>query len=470
MAAAAPKNAANNRRAPHVDGNFFVGGGGSRHRQRHRRDDRAAAAGERRVCRRRFFTQTAEANAAAATPRRKRERRSRAGADAAAASADAAAAAADAAAAAAANVDGARRASKCRPIAQHFASKSAIESRLTIADRLDSLARHGNFVSAGRWAAFCRAPRVAACFAARARVAACFAARARVAARFEFFNDSPPSDGRLALVYTRFYCRKLHDASSRAQRPQHRRLAKVNENADRQIADSVFSPSASLANIVFKSTTPAFVKGRILLFNASFIGANYVEHPISVLLSPADQYAPLLGRHAERSGYGPPVIAEFEELALELRHFLDAADGELKPLSGVRVQVMPPLIVCALPSLAAHNLHRVRGCKPTFFRCKECRLQSLATNKSEEQIVFIMIQLLGALKCLQSDGVEVRKRAQISAFTKFSVASAFSVLYDPHSKNVPTVSLSRIFKLYHGANLLQLSRVMRRGLRQIECS
>ncbi|KAI6213777.1 hypothetical protein M3Y94_00191400 [Aphelenchoides besseyi] len=144
----------------------------------------------------------------------------------------------------------------------------------------------------------------------------------------------------------------------------------------------------SLANIVFKSTAPTLVKDKIMLFDAAFISPNYVEHPITVLISPAGQYAPLLGRHAERK-YGPLILTEFEELESELRHFLHEAGQEQKPMTTLRLQIMPPMNVCSIPSLAAHYLHK-----------------NLNPNECERQICFIMIQLLGALKCLQSDGVE----------------------------------------------------------------
>ncbi|KAI6200052.1 hypothetical protein M3Y96_00692500 [Aphelenchoides besseyi] len=146
--------------------------------------------------------------------------------------------------------------------------------------------------------------------------------------------------------------------------------------------------SISLANIVFKSTAPTLVKDKIMLFDAAFISPNYVEHPITVIISPAGQYAPLLGRHAERK-YGPLILTEFEELETELRHFLHEAGQEQKPMTTLRLQIMPPMNVCSIPSLAAHYLHK-----------------NLNPNECERQICFIMIQLLGALKCLQSDGVE----------------------------------------------------------------
>ncbi|KAI6239197.1 hypothetical protein M3Y99_00593600 [Aphelenchoides fujianensis] len=146
--------------------------------------------------------------------------------------------------------------------------------------------------------------------------------------------------------------------------------------------------NASLSNIVFKSTSPTLVKDRILLFDAAFVDSTYCEHPIAVLISPAGQYAPLIGRQAERR-FGPPVLGEFEELESELRHFLHEAGHEPKPMSSVRIQILPAMNVCSLPSLAAHYVHK-----------------NISADKCEEVIAFIMIQLLSALKCLQSDGIE----------------------------------------------------------------
>ncbi|KAI6189664.1 hypothetical protein M3Y97_00033100 [Aphelenchoides bicaudatus] len=174
-------------------------------------------------------------------------------------------------------------------------------------------------------------------------------------------------------------------------------LAFVSENFSKMLRE--FSPlpaigreifeNACLSNIVFKSTTPVFIKDKIAIFDAAFIASNYMEYPISVLILPAGQYAPLLGRHAERSGFGPSVLAEFEELEVELRHFLQESGFDQKPMSSLRILIMPPINVCSLQSLAAHYTSK-----------------NLNVNKCEEHVCFVMIQLLSALKCLQSDGVE----------------------------------------------------------------
>jgi hypothetical protein len=66
-----------------------------------------------------------------------------------------------------------------------------------------------------------------------------------------------------------------------------------------------------------------------------------------------------LGRHAERSGFGPPILAEFEELETEMRHFLQEAGCEIKPMTTLRIIIMPPINVCTLQSLAAHYLNKV---------------------------------------------------------------------------------------------------------------
>ncbi|CAD5231536.1 unnamed protein product [Bursaphelenchus xylophilus] len=145
----------------------------------------------------------------------------------------------------------------------------------------------------------------------------------------------------------------------------------------------------SLSNIVFKSTTPTVIKDKILLFEAAFVSSSYHEYPITVMISSADTYAPLLGRHADRI-FGPPLLAEFEEITKEMSQLLDEAGQELKQQSTLKVTVMPPMHVCSFPALAAHNLHK--GVNP---------------YKREEQTVFIMIQLLNALKCLQADGIEL---------------------------------------------------------------
>lgn len=98
----------------------------------------------------------------------------------------------------------------------------------------------------------------------------------------------------------------------------------------------------------------------MLLFKAAFVSSNYIEHQITIMITPADTYAPLLGKHAGKL-YGPPFLAEFEEIGSELRHFLEESRHELRLQSTLKITVMPPMHVCTFSALAAHNLHKVRS-------------------------------------------------------------------------------------------------------------
>uniref|UniRef100_A0A7E4UV70 NR LBD domain-containing protein n=1 Tax=Panagrellus redivivus TaxID=6233 RepID=A0A7E4UV70_PANRE len=146
----------------------------------------------------------------------------------------------------------------------------------------------------------------------------------------------------------------------------------------------------SVETLEFKQAPPLIVKEKIALFDATFIGSRYQEHKVTVMLAPTCQYAPLMGRHAERSGFGPPVLAEIEEPESVVHHLLDQAGLESHQRSSVyRVVVMPPLSVCSFHSLAAQNM-----------------LQEMNVQRYEHHVCFILLQLLCALKVLQSDGVE----------------------------------------------------------------
>ncbi|CAD5225387.1 unnamed protein product [Bursaphelenchus okinawaensis] len=174
-------------------------------------------------------------------------------------------------------------------------------------------------------------------------------------------------------------------------------LAFVSKNYSKILREHSFSNQigveiydrGSLSNIVFKSTTPTMVKEKNVLFDATYVSTAYHEYPVTVMISPADTYAPLLGRHADKL-FGPPCLVEFEEITVELAQLLDEGGQDLKLQSTLKVTVMPQMHVCSFPALAAHNQHKC-----------------INPSKREEQTVFIMIQLLNALKCLQADGIEL---------------------------------------------------------------
>lgn len=97
-----------------------------------------------------------------------------------------------------------------------------------------------------------------------------------------------------------------------------------------------------------------------------------------------------MGRIAERSGFGPTILAEIEEPEITFRHLLEQSGIDFNQRSTVyKVMIMPPISLCSFHSLAVHNMHK-----------------AMNVQRYEHHVCFIMLQLLCALKVLQSDGVE----------------------------------------------------------------
>uniref|UniRef100_A0AC34R2E6 Uncharacterized protein n=1 Tax=Panagrolaimus sp. JU765 TaxID=591449 RepID=A0AC34R2E6_9BILA len=146
----------------------------------------------------------------------------------------------------------------------------------------------------------------------------------------------------------------------------------------------------SIENLIFKSTTPILVKEKLAVFDAAYVTPNYTEHRVTVMLAPTCQYAPLMGRLAERSGFGPTILAEIEEPEITFRNLLEQAGIDFIQRSSIyKVMIMPPISLCSFHSLAVHNMHK-----------------AMNVQRYEHHVCFIMLQLLCALKVLQSDGVE----------------------------------------------------------------
>uniref|UniRef100_A0A0N4ZXI6 Protein kinase domain-containing protein n=1 Tax=Parastrongyloides trichosuri TaxID=131310 RepID=A0A0N4ZXI6_PARTI len=145
--------------------------------------------------------------------------------------------------------------------------------------------------------------------------------------------------------------------------------------------------------INFKYSSPVIIKGSIIISDAEIsTGYGQGDVRVSVMISPAAHYSPLMGRQAQISGFGPVILSEFEEPSSNMTNFLTSCGIYVKSFTNYKITIMPAQICCSFHTLAAQFLHHSS--------------KSINPNKYEEHVCFIMLQLLTALKFLQSDGVE----------------------------------------------------------------
>lgn len=109
-------------------------------------------------------------------------------------------------------------------------------------------------------------------------------------------------------------------------------------------------------------------------------------------IAPKSQYAPLsvLRRSTESNMFTPPILLELED-SRGIEQFLRNSSFEERSRA-CKITVMPRLNLWSLQTLSAHTLLNDAP-----------RRQSI---RHERDVTFIMIQLLSALKFLQSDGIE----------------------------------------------------------------
>ncbi|TKR86614.1 hypothetical protein L596_011172 [Steinernema carpocapsae] len=153
-----------------------------------------------------------------------------------------------------------------------------------------------------------------------------------------------------------------------------------------QMANSVDFARTRFSDFLLKSAQPFLVKGKSFFFYASLEGFN---EEFTLMIAPLCQYGSLVVRNmAGGNLFRPPVMAEIEDFNGDLRRFLRNSSFE-RTTSAHRVLVMPHLNICSFHSLAAHHLHK-----------------TMDPSRLENVVCFTMIQLLSALKSLQSDGLE----------------------------------------------------------------
>ncbi|KAK5969839.1 hypothetical protein GCK32_014626 [Trichostrongylus colubriformis] len=106
------------------------------------------------------------------------------------------------------------------------------------------------------------------------------------------------------------------------------------------------------------------------------------------MIAPCSQYAPLMRRSGSQL-FTLPGFLELEDQDGSISKFLH--DTGTPNLDGrhTKVVALPRINLCSFHSLAAHHLN-----------------QRMDSNAHEQLVSFILLQLLAALKMLQSDGVE----------------------------------------------------------------
>ncbi|KAK0411337.1 hypothetical protein QR680_005608 [Steinernema hermaphroditum] len=153
-----------------------------------------------------------------------------------------------------------------------------------------------------------------------------------------------------------------------------------------QLANSADFARIRFSDFLLRSEQPFLVKGKVLFFYASLDG---FDDGFTLMVAPSCQYGSLMVRSMVSGAlFRPPIMAELEDYHGDLRRFLRHSSLE-RTTSAHRVLVMPYLSILSFHSLAAHHLHKTMD---------PARLESV--------VCFTMIQLLAALKALQSDGLE----------------------------------------------------------------
>ncbi|RCN32020.1 hypothetical protein ANCCAN_22184 [Ancylostoma caninum] len=158
------------------------------------------------------------------------------------------------------------------------------------------------------------------------------------------------------------------------------------------------------SHFVIPSPHPMLTKGKSLFYNAVLPRPGNSDYPVTLMIAPCSQYAPLMRRGGSQL-FALPGFLELEDQDGSVSKFLH--DTGTVNLEGrhTKVVAMPRLNLCSFHSLAAHHLNERMDCAA-----------------HEQLVAFILLQLLAALKVLQSDGVE----SLSTNFKEFLLAYRFS--------------------------------------------
>ncbi|ULT88566.1 hypothetical protein L3Y34_007639 [Caenorhabditis briggsae] len=141
-------------------------------------------------------------------------------------------------------------------------------------------------------------------------------------------------------------------------------------------------------SFIITSPHPILTKGKSLFYNAVLPRQNLPDYPVTLMIAPCSQYAPLM-RKTESNHFGLPGFLEIEDHDGAIRQFLYDTGTQNLDGRNTKVIAMPRLNLCSFHSLAAHQLN-----------------QRMDQTNHEELVSFILLQVLQALKMLQGEGVE----------------------------------------------------------------
>ncbi|CAQ35079.1 DH domain-containing protein [Caenorhabditis elegans] len=142
------------------------------------------------------------------------------------------------------------------------------------------------------------------------------------------------------------------------------------------------------ASFIITSPHPILTKGKSLFYNAVLPRQSLPDYPVTLMIAPCSQYAPLM-RKTESNHFGLPGFLEIEDHDGAIRQFLYDTGTQNLDGRNTKVIAMPRLNLCSFHSLAAHQLN-----------------QRMDRTNHEELVSFILLQVLQALKMLQGEGVE----------------------------------------------------------------
>ncbi|CAI4225124.1 unnamed protein product [Auanema sp. JU1783] len=154
------------------------------------------------------------------------------------------------------------------------------------------------------------------------------------------------------------------------------------------------------------SPQPVLTKGKSLFYNAVLPRQGQVDYPATLMIAPCSQYAPLM-RRGDSQLFGVPGFLEMEDHDGGIRRFLETTGTHNLDGRRVKVIAMPRQSLCSFHSLAAHHLN-----------------ERMDRTSHEELVCFILLQLMAALKMLQSEGIE----ALSANFKEFLLAYRFSAM------------------------------------------
>ncbi|MFH4976558.1 hypothetical protein AB6A40_003267 [Gnathostoma spinigerum] len=160
------------------------------------------------------------------------------------------------------------------------------------------------------------------------------------------------------------------------------------------ISSETIAPSVlqrlRFSDIIFKSSAPFLVR-RSAAFYEAFLPNNKDNDPsITVMITPARRYFPFASFQrvsSNRCTWSLPVLAEIEDRNRKMGQFLQ--ESMRTSHSSYKITIMPRLYIIPFHTFASRPLQQ--GCS---------RLEH------ERLVSFILIQLVCALKSLQSDGIE----------------------------------------------------------------